>query len=95
MKKELTLENLEQEIQKLKQRNKKVEADKAWETSFERKVLVVVLTYVLISIVMYFLEIDKPLVNAIIPTCWYLLSTVSIWLLKNIYIEKYTKKRGW
>ncbi len=94
MKKEITLEKLQQEIQKLKQRNQKVEADKAWETSNQRKLLIIILTYIVISTVMYFLKIEKPMINAIIPTLWYTLSTISIWLLKNIYTEKYIKKRG-
>ena len=31
------LKKIEMEIEKIKQRNKKVEADKSWETSFTRK----------------------------------------------------------
>ncbi len=89
-----TIEELEKEIDKIKSRNKKVEAEKAWETSLERKMSILVLTYMIISLVMLFLGFDKPFLNAIIPTCWYILSTLSVWLLKRKYIERYINKRG-
>jgi hypothetical protein len=63
-----TIEDLEKEIDKIKSRNKKVEAEKAWETSIERKVSILILTYVIISLVMLLLDFDKPFLNAIIPT---------------------------
>ena len=40
-----TLKELEREIGKIKQRNKKVEADKAWETSTTRKAIISIFTY--------------------------------------------------
>lgn len=89
-----TIEELEKEIDKIKSRNKKVEVEKAWEISLERKISILVLTYIIISLVMYFLNFDKPFINAIIPTFWYLLSTLSISFLKKKYIERYTTKRG-
>lgn len=89
-----TIEDLEKEIDKIKSRNKKVEAEKAWETSIERKVSILILTYVIISLVMLLLDFDKPFLNAIIPTFWFLLSTLSISFLKKRYVERYINKRG-
>jgi hypothetical protein len=40
-------------------------------------------------IVMYFLDLSRPFISAIIPTIWYFLSTLSLWLLKNIYMKKF------
>ena len=37
--------NIEEEISKIHSRNKKVEADKAWETSNTRKLVVALTTY--------------------------------------------------
>jgi len=37
--------SLKIEIEKIKGRNRRVEADKAWETSLTRKILIAVLTY--------------------------------------------------
>ncbi|MDD3302641.1 MAG: hypothetical protein PHN31_03720 [Candidatus Gracilibacteria bacterium] len=87
----ITLENLQKEINLIKERNKKVEADKSWEISIERKITIGLLTYMIISLIMYYLNIDKPLVSAIIPTFGYILSTLSLGILKNKYIKKYLK----
>ena len=48
------IKNLEQEIKKIKQRNDKVEADKAWETSNFRKIIIAILTYFVIVLFFYF-----------------------------------------
>jgi len=45
--------NIEQEILKIIERNKKVELDKKWETSFTRKILIAVLTYFVIVLFFY------------------------------------------
>lgn len=82
-----TLENLEQEISQIKERNKKVEVDKAWETSFARKIIIAILTYFVIVIFFVFAELQKPFINAIVPTIWFLLSTLSVWFFKKIWIK--------
>ena len=41
---------LENEIVKIKERNKKVELDKAWETSCTRKICICLLTYIVVFI---------------------------------------------
>ena len=85
---------LEKELEKIKWRNQKVEADKAWETSLLRKILVAIITYTIVVIVMYLLKLENIFVSALIPTAWFLLSTLSINIVKTIYIERYIKKRG-
>jgi len=84
--------NLEHEIIKIKERNQKVEIDKAWETSFSRKAIIAILTYFVIVLFFYFAELQKPFVNAIVPTIWFLLSTLSVWFFKNIWIIIVYKK---
>lgn len=78
---------LEQEILQIKERNKKVEFDKAWETSFARKIIIAILTYFVIVIFFIFAELSKPFVNAIVPTIGFLLSTLSVWFFKDIWIR--------
>ena len=41
----MELKNLEKEIENIKERNKKVELDKSWETSWTRKICIMILTY--------------------------------------------------
>ena len=45
--------NIEQELEKIKERNRRVELDKSWETSWTRKICIIVLTYVIVIIYSY------------------------------------------
>ena len=82
---------MEQKIQEIIERNKRVEADKAWETSVFRKFFIAILTYFVILIIFLILEIQKPFINAIIPTTWFILSTLSLWFLKKIWLKYFYK----
>lgn len=48
--------DLEQEINIIKQRNKRVELDKKWETSGTRKACICILTYVVVVIYSYIVK---------------------------------------
>ena len=85
----MKLKELEKEIAKVKVRNKRVEADKAWETSFTRKILVTVFTYFVIVLFFYFAELPKPFVNSIVPALAFLLSTVTLSFFKKMWMEKH------
>ncbi|EKD66671.1 MAG: hypothetical protein ACD_49C00023G0014 [uncultured bacterium (gcode 4)] len=82
---------MEQKIQEIIERNKRVEIDKAWETSFFRKICVAILTYFVILIIFIILDIQKPFINAIIPTTWFILSTLSLWFLKKVWLKYFYK----
>ena len=84
----MKLEELEQEIEKIKKRNAKVEIDKAWETSKTRKVLLAVFTYVAIGLYLQAIAIERPWLNAIIPTIGFFLSTLTLPFFKQQW-EKY------
>lgn len=77
--------DVEQEIQKIHERNKKVELDKAWETSRTRKISIAVLTYLVVVMVMHSLGLEKPFINAIIPTLGFMLSTFSLSFIKKFW----------
>lgn len=83
--------NIEEEISKIHCRNHKVEADKAWETSKTRKIVIAGLTYFVMICVMYVLKMENSFVSAIIPTLGFILSTISADLIKNIWIKKFYK----
>ena len=79
-----------EEIHCLKQRNKRVEGDKAWETSWSRKIIIVILTYLVIVIFFYFAGLPKPWLNSIVPAVAFVLSTATLpvfkrWWLKKVY----------
>jgi hypothetical protein len=83
---------LEREIVAIKERNAKVEADKAWETSVFRKVLIGALTYVVVVLFFVFAGLPKPFINAIVPTVGFLLSTLSISIFKKVWLRYFFKK---
>lgn len=82
------IQNLEKEIELLKQRNLKVEGDKAWETSWTRKLSIAIGTYVVAGIWLVVIKDSFPWLKAFVPAVGYLLSTLSLpfikkWLLDN------------
>lgn len=88
----ITLEKLEKRIARIEARNRRVELDKAWETSLARKFFVAILTYLLIGIFMDAIDVANPWLNAIIPGTAFLLSTLTIPLLKDWYIKHKTRQ---
>lgn len=80
-----TIKELENRILAIEKRNKSVEEDKAWETSFQRKLFVAFLTYCVVFIFLAVIKVANPFLSAIIPTMGYLLSTVSLSFLKKIW----------
>jgi len=87
-----TLKQIESEIIKIKKRNKRVEADKAWETSWFRRVMVLVLTYIVIVIFFYVAGLPEPFINAIVPAVAFVLSTMTIPFLKKLWLKYVYKK---
>jgi preprotein translocase subunit SecF len=78
---------IKKDIQEIKERNARVEKDKAWETSLSRKILITILTYIVIVLFFFFAELPKPFLNAIVPTLGFVLSTASIPFFKKIWIK--------
>jgi len=87
------LEQLKNEIREIKERNARVEADKAWETSLFRKILVAVLTYIVIVLFFIAAELPKPFINPIVPTLGFLLSTMSISYFKTLWHKRGMKNK--
>lgn len=83
--------DIEQEIINIKERNARVEADKAWETSYFRKIIIAMLTYIVIVIFFYFAGLSKPFVNAIVPTAGFVLSTLSVTYFRKFWIKNLYK----
>jgi len=85
----LCMENLDiqTELSKIEARNKRVELDKAWETSFTRKLLIAVFTYIVIVSFFLVADLGKPFVNPIVPTLGYLLSTLSLSYFKAWWMK--------
>lgn len=81
------LELLQREIDVIKQRNARVEADKAWETSLFRVGIICAMTYVVASAVLYFIGSQNFWLNALVPTIGFFLSAQSLPAIKKWWIK--------
>lgn len=88
------MENIGDEIKNIQERNKRVELDKSWETSFFRKAAIVVLTYFVIVLFFIFAGLPRPFVNATVPTLGFVLSTLSLSVFKKIWLKYIYKYRN-
>jgi preprotein translocase subunit SecF len=83
---------IQEEIELIKQRNKRVEADKAWETSLSRKIIIAILTYIVIVIFFYFAGLSKPFTNSIVPALAFVISTLTLTFFKRLWLDYIYKK---
>lgn len=81
------MQNIEQRIQKIEERNRGVEADKAWETSWARRVLLTIFTYLAIGAYLRAIEILRPWLNAIVPAAAFMISTLTMPFFKRMWIR--------
>ncbi len=78
--------DLENEIEKIKERNKKVELDKAWETSWTRKICICTLTYIVVVIYTYIInKFNNIWLSSLVPVIGFTLSTMSLKIVRNIW----------
>ena len=84
--------DLEQEIQTIKDRNARVEAEKAWETSGFRIGSIAIVTYFIAAIVLRLIGATNFLLGAFVPAIGYVLSTQSLPALRKWWIKKYIGK---
>lgn len=83
-----TIKQLETRIETIEKRNAAVECDKSWEISTFRRILLMIFTYVSMSLYMYAINLPHPWLNAVIPTIGFLLSTLTMPFFKA-YWKKY------
>lgn len=81
------MNTIEERLQQIEERNRRVEGDKAWETSVTRRVLVAVLTYLVIVLFFYTADLPKPFVNAVVPTLGFMLSTLSLSVFRKWWLK--------
>lgn len=84
------IEDLEKRISQIEKRNLRVEADKAWETSKTRRLLLILFTYISIGLYLQAINVPNAWLNAIVPAVGFLLSTLSLpyfkkWWLQYVY----------
>tara|TARA_R110001592_G_scaffold27763_16_gene102801 strand:+ start:4954 stop:5211 length:258 start_codon:yes stop_codon:yes gene_type:complete len=77
----------------IQNRNKRVESDKAWETSLTRRSIITLVTYLVVGFYLNLLKVDYAWLHALVPPAAYVLSTLSLGFVKKIWLKKiYAKK---
>lgn len=78
--------DFEKEITKIKERNSRVELDKKWETSWTRKLCIMVLTYIVVIIYSYCTnKFNNIFLSSLVPVIGFTLSTLSLKLVRNVW----------
>lgn len=90
--KEDKLKELEERINKIEKRNKTVEADKAWETSTLRKILIIIMTYIFAVLYLTIADTTNPYLGAVVPCVGFFLSTQTIKIIKTSWINQRNNK---
>jgi hypothetical protein len=80
--------SLEERIANLETRNQRVEGDKAWETSWLRRLAIAALTYVTVAFYLRFVVHIDPWINALVPVIGYTLSTLTVTGLKKYWLSR-------
>jgi hypothetical protein len=77
-------------LEQLEARNKRVEADKAWETSLVRRLGIMILTYLVVVCYLRFVVHIDPWINALVPVIGFFLSTLTLSLLKKYWTDRHS-----
>jgi len=78
---------MEEEIELIRVRNKRVETDKAWETSKIRRIIIAIMTYFIIVIFLFTIDASNPWLISLVPTMGYLLSTLTLPMFKKWWVR--------
>jgi preprotein translocase subunit SecF len=82
--------NLEKEIKEIKKRNARVELDKAWETSWTRRLCICVLTYVVVVLYSYTIQsTNNVFLSSLVPVIGFTLSTLSLGLIRKFWEKRH------
>ena len=80
------MEELKHEIEEIKKRNKKVELDKKWETSYTRKICICILTYIVVIIYSSIIsKVNNVFLSSLVPVIGFTLSTLSLGLIRKVW----------
>jgi preprotein translocase subunit SecF len=87
-------EHIGETVERILERNARVESDKAWETSLTRIGSIALITYICAALVMLVIGVGRPFLSALIPTMGFILSTQSLPFIKKWWLRDVSKERG-
>ncbi len=77
-----------QSIKDISERNHRVEMEKAWETSKTRRTIIALMTYIVAAVFMKHIGVEEYMLSALVPTGGYIFSTLSLPVVKTMWIQK-------
>jgi hypothetical protein len=82
------MRDLQEELKAIHDRNRRVEIDKAWETSLTRRGFIGLITYAVAVLFLWMIDVQRPFLNALVPTGGYALSTLSLPWVKACWLKQ-------
>lgn len=80
---------LEKQLNEIKKRNQRVELDKKWETSYTRRIFIMFITYLVVVIYSIMIQkMDSIWISSLVPVIGFLLSTLSLKMIRKIWEKK-------
>ncbi|HLC75566.1 MAG TPA: hypothetical protein VJB82_00385 [Candidatus Peribacterales bacterium] len=80
--------DINQRLHAIEQRNRRVEAEKAWERSLTRMITLGAMTYGFAALFLFLTDIPQPFLNAFVPVVGFILSLQTLPLVKKHWIRK-------
>ncbi len=81
------MESLEDRVSQIEERNKTVEMEKSWETSWARRLLLALFTYIAIGAYLKVIEVERPWISAIVPALAFMISTLTMPFFKKLWLK--------
>jgi hypothetical protein len=81
------MDTIEQRIQKIEERNSKVEKDKDWERSWTRRGLLALFSYLAIGVYLWAIQIPHAWLNAIVPAVAFMIQTLTLPFFKRLWLK--------
>lgn len=80
---------LEERVGKIEQRNRSVESDKSWETSWTRLAIIAIFTYIVVGMFLSTINVPRPWISALVPVIGFTLSTITMPFFKKFWIDRF------
>jgi hypothetical protein len=81
------MDDLEQRIGNIEERNSQVEVNKAWETSWTRRLLLTLFTYLAVAVYLWVIDVPRPWLNAIVPSAAFMILTLTMPWFRKMWLK--------
>ena len=78
-------QDIEARLEAIETRNRRVELDKKWETSWTRRLSIGALTYAVVFVYLTIIGNNNPFINAFVPAIGFVLSTLLLKSIRNLW----------